>query len=82
MATWDEVDLLDMTYEEPNEMYTYPCPCGDFFVFSLEDVYDLEEIAPCPSCSLLLRVKYDPEEFLSKVEIVSPEQSTSEDTQS
>ena len=43
--------------------FYYPCPCGDRFVISLDDLEDCEDIAYCPSCSLKIRVTYDPEEL-------------------
>ena len=70
MAAWDEIDLLDMEFQPSSELYTYPCPCGDDFIMPVEYLIDFEDIATCPSCSLLLRIKYDPDEFLKSVEIV------------
>ena len=49
-------------------MYTSPCPCGDLFAISVDDLLDGEDLADCPSCSLLLRVTYDPEAFLASIE--------------
>jgi len=43
--------------------YTYPCPCGDVFQITTEELRDGEEIARCPSCSLIIRVIYDVEDF-------------------
>ena len=63
-AAWDEVDLLDMAFEAARDVYTYPCPCGDLFMMPVDDLLCAEDLAPCPSCSLLLRVKYDPDAFL------------------
>lgn len=45
-----------MTYEDSEQMYYYECPCGDKFEISLEDLYDGEDIAPCPSCTLQIKV--------------------------
>jgi diphthamide biosynthesis protein 3 len=69
-AAWDEVDLLDMAFEAARDVYTYPCPCGDLFMMPVDDLLCAEELAPCPSCSLLLRVKYDPDAFLRSVQVV------------
>jgi diphthamide biosynthesis protein 3 len=52
-AAWDEVDLLDMVFEAARDVYTYPCPCGDLFMMPVDDLLCAEELAPCPSCSLL-----------------------------
>ncbi|ORY04732.1 zf-CSL-domain-containing protein [Basidiobolus meristosporus CBS 931.73] len=60
---YDEVEIEDLEFDEENEVYHYPCPCGDRFEITLEDLYDGEEIARCPSCSLIIRVIYDPDEF-------------------
>lgn len=49
----------DMTYDPALETYTYPCPCGDRFQISIDDLRDGEEIAVCPSCSLMIRVIFD-----------------------
>mmetsp|Transcript_15846 Transcript_15846/g.17598 ORF Transcript_15846/g.17598 Transcript_15846/m.17598 type:complete len:98 (-) Transcript_15846:184-477(-) len=62
-AIYDEIEIEDFDYDEETDMYTYPCPCGDKFQISTEELQDGEEIATCPSCSLLLRVIYDPEDF-------------------
>ena len=55
----DEVEIEDMEYDEETESYYYPCPCGDRFQISLEDLENGEETATCPSCSLLVKVIYD-----------------------
>lgn len=53
---YEEVPLDKMTYEDSEQMYYYECPCGDKFEISLEDLYDGEDTAPCPSCTLQIRV--------------------------
>ena len=52
-----------MIFDKETEIYTYPCPCGDKFTISLEDLHDGEEIATCPSCTLRIRVVYDSEKL-------------------
>ena len=52
----DEIEIEDMDFD--GVQYTYPCPCGDVFILTKEDLEDGEDIARCPSCSLLLRVIY------------------------
>lgn len=74
MASYDDVDLLDMDFDVTAETYYYPCPCGDKFFITVDDLLDAEELAPCPSCSLLLRVVYDPEQFLKTIEVVQATQ--------
>ena len=54
------VEIEDFEFDEDAGIYTFPCPCGDKFQISVDDLYNGEEIARCPSCSLLLRVIYDP----------------------
>ncbi|TPX36375.1 hypothetical protein SmJEL517_g01457 [Synchytrium microbalum] len=60
---YDEVEIEDLEFNEETRIYTYPCPCGDKFQISEEDIFDGEDIARCPSCSLLIRVIYDPSDF-------------------
>jgi len=62
-AAYDEVDLEDMEWNEELKAYTYSCPCGDIFRITLDELHDGEEIARCPSCSLILTVVYDPDEL-------------------
>ncbi|XP_017139940.1 DPH3 homolog [Drosophila miranda] len=59
----DEVEIEDFEYDEEEEMYYYPCPCGDRFQISKEELIEGEEVATCPSCSLIIKVIYDPEMF-------------------
>ena len=59
MAVYEEVRLSDMEFKEEEQMYFYKCPCGDLFEISLEELHDGEDIAPCPSCSLKIRVLFD-----------------------
>jgi len=60
---YDEIEIEDMTYDPVTQLYTYPCPCGDRFEINIEDLRDGEEIAICPSCSLMIRVIYEVEEL-------------------
>lgn len=62
-SSYDEVDLEDMEWDEALKAYTYACPCGDIFRITLEELHDGEEIARCPSCSLILTVVYDPDDL-------------------
>ncbi|VDN19574.1 unnamed protein product [Dibothriocephalus latus] len=55
----DEVEIEDMEYDEDEETYFYPCPCGDKFQITKEELENGEDIARCPSCSLMIRVIYD-----------------------
>ncbi|KXL48861.1 hypothetical protein M433DRAFT_101939 [Acidomyces richmondensis BFW] len=68
---YDEIEIEDMTYDATLQIYHYPCPCGDRFEISLDDLREQEtDIAVCPSCSLQIRVIYEVEDLPkpSKVE--------------
>jgi len=56
---YDEIEIEDMTFDSTLQIYHYPCPCGDRFEISISDLRDGEEIAVCPSCSLMIRVVFD-----------------------
>ena len=62
----DEVEIEDFEWDEETESYYYPCPCGDQFVITRQELEDGEEIATCPSCSLIVRVVYDGDQFPHK----------------
>ena len=62
-AIYEEVRIEEMEWNEEEEAYFYPCPCGDQFIMPIEDLEDGEDIALCPSCSLRIRVLYDPKQF-------------------
>lgn len=55
----DEVEIEDFDYDEELETYYYPCPCGDRFEITREMLADGEDVATCPSCSLIIKVIYD-----------------------
>ncbi|KAK7752303.1 Diphthamide biosynthesis protein 3 [Diatrype stigma] len=62
IAVYDEVEIEDMEFDENLQVYHYPCPCGDKFEIALGDLQDdFNDIAVCPSCSLMIRVIYDQE---------------------
>nr|CAI5817190.1 unnamed protein product [Callosobruchus analis]CAI5820009.1 unnamed protein product [Callosobruchus analis] len=62
----DEIEIEDFEYDEEEGIYHYPCPCGDRFEISKEDLLAGEEIATCPSCSLIVKVIYDLDSFTEK----------------
>lgn len=64
MSTYDEVEIEDMTFDPDTQIFTYPCPCGDRFQISIDDMYDGEDIAVCPSCSLMIQVVFDKEDLV------------------
>ena len=59
-AYYDEIEIEDMAWDEDKKVYHYPCPCGDRFEISRLQLASYEDIAMCPSCSLIIRVIYDP----------------------
>lgn len=60
ISVYDEVEIEDMTYDEALQIYHYPCPCGDRFEISIADLRDeSNDIAVCPSCSLMIRVIFE-----------------------
>ncbi|CAD5228777.1 unnamed protein product [Bursaphelenchus xylophilus] len=60
----DEVEIEDFEFDEEKGVYHFPCPCGDRFEISKEQLEAGEDVATCPSCSLLVRVIYDMEMFV------------------
>lgn len=59
LSIYDEIEIEDMTFDESLQLYHYPCPCGDRFQIALDDLRDEQDIAVCPSCSLMIRVIFD-----------------------
>jgi diphthamide biosynthesis protein 3 len=59
-AYYDEIEIEDMAWDEEKEVFHYPCPCGDRFEITRKQLANYEDIATCPSCSLIIRVVYDP----------------------
>ncbi|KAE8147425.1 zf-CSL-domain-containing protein [Aspergillus avenaceus] len=59
LSIYDEIEIEDMTFDPVLQIYHYPCPCGDRFEIAIDDLRDGEEIAVCPSCSLMIKVIFD-----------------------
>jgi len=59
MSFYDEIEIEDMTFDPALQIYHFPCPCGDRFEISLGDLHDGEEVAVCPSCSLMIKVIFE-----------------------
>jgi diphthamide biosynthesis protein 3 len=59
VSIYDEIEIEDMTFDPNLQIYHYPCPCGDRFEIGIADLRDGEEIAVCPSCSLMIRVIFE-----------------------
>lgn len=60
---YEEVPLSAMEWSVSLAAFTYLCPCGDLFQISGDDLAAGEDIAECPSCSLVVRVLVDASEF-------------------
>ena len=56
---YDEIEIEDCFYDETLQIYHHPCPCGDRFEISISDMRDGDDIARCPSCSLMIRIIFD-----------------------
>ncbi|CRG97746.1 zinc finger protein, putative [Plasmodium gallinaceum] len=56
---YEEVKLEDFEFDESIKTFFYPCPCGDIFEITLEDLLKGENILRCPSCSLTIKIIYD-----------------------
>lgn len=48
-----------------NGLYHFPCPCGDRFEITLAQLKEGDDVARCPSCSLIINVIYDQDDYLS-----------------
>jgi len=57
---YDEIEIEDCFYDAALGIYHHPCPCGDRFEILVDDMRDGEDIARCPSCSLMIRIIFDP----------------------
>lgn len=64
LSFYDEVELEDMEFDYESQVFHYPCPCGDRFEISIAQLREEEDVARCPSCTLLIRVIYDPLDFM------------------
>jgi len=62
-AYYDEIEIEDMAWDAEKKVFHYPCPCGDRFEISRQQLRNYEDIAICPSCSLIIRVVYDPLDY-------------------
>ena len=62
---YDEIEIEDMTWDATLGIYHFPCPCGDRFEVGLADLRKGDDIAMCPSCSLMIRVIFEMVWFLA-----------------
>ncbi|MBW0496534.1 hypothetical protein O181_036249 [Austropuccinia psidii MF-1] len=63
VSYYDEIEIEDFTWDEIAKVYHTPCPCGDRFEISKSQLAKGEDVATCPSCSLIVRVIYDMLDF-------------------
>jgi len=63
MSFYEEIEIEDMDYVEEELMYYYPCPCGDKFRISLEELYDGEDVGHCPSCTLRIKIIFEEDDL-------------------
>lgn len=66
---YDEIEIEDMTFDAKLQIYHHPCPCGDRFEINISDLRDGEDVAVCPSCSLMIRVIFDLDDLPSEEEV-------------
>ncbi|KAH0544791.1 Diphthamide biosynthesis protein 3 [Glutinoglossum americanum] len=59
VAFYDEIEIEDMAYDAVLQLYHFPCPCGDRFEIAIADLRGGEDVAVCPSCSLMIRVVFE-----------------------
>ncbi|XP_053170509.1 DPH3 homolog [Scomber japonicus] len=71
----DEVEIEDFEFDEDTETFYFPCPCGDRFAITKEELENGEDVATCPSCSLIVKVIYDQDLFMSGEIIEAPSSS-------
>ena len=76
-SIYEDVEIADMDFAVETETFTYPCPCGDLFTITLDELLDGKEIAPCPSCSLLIKVMFTDEELEGFLDLVDEAECSS-----
>lgn len=60
---YDQIEIEDFTFDRDLQVFRYPCPCGDRFEISIYDMQEGENIAVCPSCSLMCEIIFDEEDI-------------------
>ncbi|GMG19754.1 unnamed protein product [Ambrosiozyma monospora] len=63
LSIYDQIEIEDFTFDPVQQLFTYPCPCGDRFQICLEDMKDGEDVAVCPSCSLMCQIIFEEEDL-------------------
>uniref|UniRef100_A0A8C5KG66 Diphthamide biosynthesis protein 3 n=1 Tax=Jaculus jaculus TaxID=51337 RepID=A0A8C5KG66_JACJA len=74
-VTHNEVEMEDFQYDEDSETHFYPCPCGDIFPITKEGLENGEDVATCPSCSLIIKVIYNKDQFMRGETVAAPSAS-------
>jgi diphthamide biosynthesis protein 3 len=62
-TVYDEIEIEDMQWDAALAAFTYMCPCGDLFQITRAELASGELIAHCPSCSLVIKVIYDEDDY-------------------
>ncbi|KAL8286301.1 hypothetical protein RQP46_004789 [Phenoliferia psychrophenolica] len=59
VSYYDELEIEDFAWDDDKQVFHFPCPCGDRFEITRAQLGKGEDVATCPSCSLIVRVVYD-----------------------
>ncbi|XP_045378497.1 diphthamide biosynthesis protein 3-like [Camelus bactrianus] len=68
----NEVRIEDFQYDRDSETYFYPCPCRVNFCIAKEDLEKGEDVAACLSCSLIIKVINDKDQFTCGETVPAP----------
>ncbi|XP_014984089.1 diphthamide biosynthesis protein 3-like [Macaca mulatta] len=68
----NEVEIEDFQYKDDSDTYFYYCLCGDNLSITNEDLENMENVATCPSCPLIIKVTYDKDQFLYEETVPAP----------
>ncbi|XP_017720197.1 PREDICTED: DPH3 homolog isoform X1 [Rhinopithecus bieti] len=68
----DEVEIENFQHDKDSETYFYPCPCGSNFSITKEDLENGDDVAMCPSCSLIIKGIYDKDQFVCAERVPAP----------
>lgn len=49
----DEIEVEDFEYDEEEEMYYYPCPCGDRFQISKVGIFFVRKLVVLPNNNII-----------------------------
>jgi len=79
MSIYEEIEIEDLDFNPKTQVYTYPCPCGDKFSITLEELWDGEDIATCPSCTLRIMIIYEEDDLPELVESDDEEEDDEDD---